>query len=419
MAKVLTTRPVEAAKPNPAKRVEIPDAALPGLYLVVQPSGAKSWALRYRAGGKPRKLTVGRYPLLGLKDAREEAGKALHVIERGQDPAAEKRTAKADAQQAAASERDKLKTIIEQFMRRHASRNRRADEVQRLFDREVIPRWGERRAHDITRRDVVELLDRIVDRGSPITANRLLAHLKTLFGWAKARDVIAAAPTDGLRPPAAEKSRDRILTDVEIRWFWQAAAMIGQPFGPLYQMLLLTGQRLREVAEMTEQELSGDVWTIGGARAKNGDAHQVPLSDPAKAVLGGVKRIKGAAGYVFTTSGSTPVSGFAKAKMRLDKAMAEVAAREAVEQFAPSPFVIHDLRRTAASGIARLGFPVHVVEKVLNHRGGTFGGIVSVYNRHDYANEKRAALEAWALLVLDIAARAESDQLASYPQLSK
>lgn len=153
---------------------------------------------------------------------------------------------------------------------------------------------------------------------------------------------------------------------------------------------------------MTDRELSGDAWTIGSARAKNGDAHQVPLSQAAQGVLGGVKRIKGAAGYVFTTSGSTPVSGFAKAKMRLDKAMAEVAAKEAGEPVEIPPFVIHDLRRTAASGMARLGIAVHVVEKVLNHRGGTFGGIVSVYNRFSYDGEKRAALEAWARFVLEL-----------------
>jgi integrase len=203
-----------------------------------------------------------------------------------------------------------------------------------------------------------------------------------------------------VRPPVAERSRDRVLTDDEIVAFWRAAEAIGEPFGPLYRLLLLTGQRLREAAGMRDAEISGDVWTIPAARAKNSEAHAVPLSTAAQGVLAGVRRIKGA-GYVFTTNGSSAVSGFAKAKARLDKAMGE-----GVE-----PFVIHDLRRTAASGMARLGIPPHVVEAVLNHRTGTVSGVARVYNRFTYEAEKRAALESWGRYVLELVGERQADNV--------
>lgn len=395
MAKALTAKAIEAAKGDPAKRYELPDAALVGLYFVVQPSGAKSWALRYRFGGKPRKMTLGRYPALGLKEARIEAGRALQRLEHGEDPGAAKIEAKRKAAVADEPDRDTVAAVIDLFLRRHASRNRRADDVAAMFRRDVLPKWGARRIQDVTRRDVVELLDAIVDRGSPITANRLRAHLNTLFGWAKGRDVVAANPLDGVKPPAPEKPRDRVLDDAEVRLFWRACDALGQPFGPLFKLLLLTGQRRGEVGEMTDRELAGDLWIIPATRSKNGDEHTVPISTAARAVLASVQRIDGRAGYVFTTTGAAPVSGFTRASDRLRAKMTEIAAKAAGEPVEIAPFTLHDLRRTAATGMAGLGFPPHVVEAVLNHRSGTRRGVAGVYNRFAYTDEKRAALEAW------------------------
>jgi hypothetical protein len=197
----------------------LPDAGCTGLYLVVQPSGAKSWALRYRFGGKPVKATLGRWPIMTLAAARGAAAAALEQVESGIDPAAEKKAAKAEAIEAARleadptiAERDKVKSVIDLFMKRHASRNRRAADVANMFRRDVLPKWGDRNIHDITKRDLIDLLDGIVDRGSPITANRLLAHLRTVWTWAKGRDVIAASPFDGVKPPSPERARDRVLT---------------------------------------------------------------------------------------------------------------------------------------------------------------------------------------------------------------
>jgi integrase len=414
MAKAFTPKAVEALQPDPEKRLEIPDAGLSGLYLVVQPSGAKAWALRYRHAGKPAKLTLGKWPVMGVAAARLAAADAIQQVEHGNDPAEQKKAAKAEAIEAARlaadptlADRDKVKTVINLFMKRHAAHNRRADDVAAMFRREVLPKWGDRDIHDITKRDVIDLLDAVVDRGSPITANRLLAHLRTLWTWAKGRDIITASPFDGIKPPSPEKPRDRVLTDQEIVWFWRACEKLGQPFGPLYRFLLLTGQRLREGAEMTEGEMRGNLWIIPAARVKNEDEHSVPLSEAASAVLGGVQRISGKAGYVFTTTGLSPVSGFTRAKDRLDRLMCEIANEgrgPKSDLIEIPPFTIHDLRRTAASGMAGLRFPPHVVEAVLNHRSGTRRGVAGVYNRHDYADEKRAALEAWGRFVLGLVA---------------
>lgn len=393
MARALTAKAVEALKADPEKRIEVPDPALSGLYLVVQPSGSKSWALRYRFGGKPAKLTLGRWPVMGVADARAAATEALDTLDHGRNPAGEK---KAREEAAAQTNRDTVAAVIELFLRRHASHNRRGDDVAAMFKREIMKKWGEREIQSIGKRDVIEVLDAIVDRGSPVTANRLRAHLNTLFNWAKGRDIVQANPLDGIKPPAPEKPRDRVLTDDEIRLFWNACDGLAYPFGPLYRILLLTGQRLREVAEMTWREVDGNTWTLPADRSKNGDEHVIPLSPEVMAILEGLPRI---GRYAFTTTGETPVSGFTRAKERLDKLMGEAVNKdlpEGAEPVAIPPFTIHDLRRTAATGMAGLRFPPHVVEAVLNHRSGTRRGVAGVYNRFDYADEKRAALDAWA-----------------------
>lgn len=398
MARALTTKAVDNLKPDPARRLEIPDPGLTGLYLVVQPSGSKSWALRYRFAGKPVKLTLGRWPVMGVADARSAASKALERIDRGENPADDKKAAKAAAEPG----RDKLRSVIEVFLARHASRNRRPEAVSAMFQREVLDKWGEREIQTITKRDMIELLDAVVDRGSPVTANRLRAHLNTLFNWAKGRDILQVNPLDGVKPPAPEKPRDRVLSDNELRLFWAACEGLGHPFGPLYRFLLLTGQRLREAAEMTWPELNGTTWILPAGRAKNGSEHLIPLSPAAIAILEAQPRI---GRYLFSTTGSTPVSGFTHAKQRLDRLMAEAANKDLPKGAEPlhiPPFTIHDLRRTAATGMAGLRVPPHVVEAVLNHRSGTRRGVAAVYNRFDYAEEKRAALEAWAGAVFEL-----------------
>lgn len=207
MAKTLTAKAVEAVKPGLARR-EVPDGAFPGLYCIVQPSGAKSWAYRYRFADKPRKLTLGRFPGLSLADAREEARKAARLVQLGQDPGVVKAEAKGHARVARETGRDKVTTLVESYHKRHLAQLRTGDAARGFLNRSAVAAWGERDIATITKRDVVELLDRLVDGGSPIAANRTLAHLKAFFNWCKARDVIAASPAEGVRP----QSRSAVAT---------------------------------------------------------------------------------------------------------------------------------------------------------------------------------------------------------------
>src|SRR5262249_25944414 len=202
MAQTLTARTIETIKPG-AERREIADRHMPGLCLVLQPSGAKSWAVRYRHAGTPRKHTLGSYPVIDLKSARGLASKALRAVAEGRDPGREKmqeRTAKPDT----------VEAVARQFVERHCKRSNRprtARETQRLLDLHVLPRWRGRLVRDIIRRDVLDLLDRVVDGGKPIAANRTLAAIRKMFNWAVARDIIAASPCAGVKPPTAERSR--------------------------------------------------------------------------------------------------------------------------------------------------------------------------------------------------------------------
>jgi len=400
--RALTTKTVETIKPDPNQRLELPDPALSGLYLVVQPSGAKSWALRYRYAGKPKKLTLGRWPVMGLADARAAASNAIETVDHGDDPGAAKKATKAARLEAQLSERDKIKTLVEQFGARHLSTLKSGETVKRELNRHVVAIWGERDIQTITKRDVIDLLDRIADSGRVVTANRIRAYLGKFLNWCVERDILNVSPAMGVKPAAKEKSRDRVLTDQEVKWFWQACTVEGQPWGHLGKMLLLTGQRLGEVVNMTDREITGDLWHLTADRTKNGRAHDVALSEAARAVLGGVERVKGSAGYVFTTNGASALQGYHKGRNHIAKRMAEIASHEAGEAVEIPHWTFHDLRRTAATCMARLGIPVRVTEAVLNHVSGTGGGIVGVYQRHDYADEKRNALDAWARFVGDL-----------------
>lgn len=420
MAKALTAQSVERLKPDPGKRLEIPDGLLVGLYFIIQPSGARSWAVRYRYAGKPCKLTLGPYPALDLGTARGRARDALQKVAEGQDPAAEKREATQKAKDGE-PERDLISAQLDIFIERHVrakGRARYAGEVERLLNREVRPVWGERRVQDITRRDVIELLDALIDRGSPTTANRTFAAVRKFFNWLIERSVLDTSPCARVKPPAEETSRDRILTNDEIRWLWKATELTGYPFGPFVRLLLLTGQRRDEVAKARHGEIKhGDLWTIPRERTKNGIAHDVPLSAAAQEVLTGIPRVLSKAGYLFTTTGDTAISGYSVAKRRLDKRMLEVARKEAeergrnLEDVQIPEWRLHDLRRTLASGLARLGQAPHIIEAVLNHTSGTVSGVAAVYNRYSYAEEKRQALEGWSQFVNNLVGEANGGNI--------
>jgi integrase len=388
----LTDAAVLKKRPDPSKRLEIHDSG--GLYLVIQPSGAKSWAFRYRYAGKSRKLTIGAYPSLDLARARSRVAAERVRVQDGADPATEHRIA--------ASSADDFGAAAVQFIQRYAKpKNRGWRESARLIGLIPDPRapsddpatfvahkhgavkkWGHRKISEITRADVNRLLDDIVDRGAPIGANRVFSALRKLFNWAEGRYGLEVNPCSRVQRPSAENSRDRVLTDDEIKAVWRAAAELGGAFGPFVRLLILTGQRRNEVAGMEWRELDGHLWKLPRGRVKNDNGHEVPLSAEALAVIAGVPRIHGRE-LLFSTTGETAISGFSKAKIEID----EIAGVE--------DWTLHDLRRTMASGMARLGVSLPVIEKILNHSSGSFRGVVGVYQRHSFADEKRAALDLW------------------------
>jgi integrase len=351
MPKALTAQSLERLRPHPTKQLQIPDGLLPGLYLVLQTSGSRSWAVRYRYAGRPRKLTLGRYPVLDLGRARAEARTALQAVAQGRDPAREKQ----DAKRSARDEKDTVAAQVESFLARHTRRNnkvRTAEEVERVFKLHILPIWRERRVQEITRRDVVELLDGIVDAGKPVAANRTLATVRKFFNWLIERSVLDASPVVRVKAPTPEKSRDRVLSDAELRLVWRAATHLSWPFGSFVQTLILTAQRRDEVAGMRLSELKdGALWAISHERTKNGTEHDVPLSELAQEILASAPRIAGSE-LVFTTTATTPISGYSNAKDRLDRAMLSIAREDAFErgddpnEVNLAPWRLHDLRRT-------------------------------------------------------------------------
>ncbi len=354
MARNLTTRTVETTKAGDVRR-EIPDGLLPGLYLICQPSGHKSWCVRYRHAGLPRKHTLGSWPTIDLAEARDLGRKALIEAKRGKDP----RDAKIVARQVArAAERD-----------------------------DVATSWQGRAVQTITKRDVLDVLDVIVARGKPIMANRVLSHTRKLFSWCVDRDILTISPCTGIKAPAPEGKRERALDDRELKIVLRAARKVGWPFGALVELLALTGARLREASNMTWEEVKFDekLWRIPANRTKNKRQHEIPLSDQAIAILRSTPRIYGKAGYVFTLTGTAPIASFSWNRQKLDKACVEPVA----------PWVLHDLRRVFATGLARLGVNLPVIERCLNHASGSFAGIVAVYQKHKFADEMRDAFQRW------------------------
>jgi integrase len=397
MAKGLTAKQVENFKPR-ATRVELPDAGCRGLYLIIQPSGARSWAVRFRYGEKPRKLTLEPEPgapPLTLAAARRLAADALHRVEQGADPAEQKKREKADTEAVQAKlAGDTVENLKVQFIERHAKRqNRSWRQTERIFDQLVLPAWEGRTIHEISKRDVIDLIEDI-ERDRPILANRVLAAVRKWFNWLAARDVIQASPCAGVVPPAKEKARERRLTDGEIKALWSACGKggqdgcggIGEPFGSFVRLLLLTGQRRSEVAGMRRSELDERerLWTLPGERTKNGRPHVVPLSTQATSTIEAIRPIAGS-DYVFTTTGDSGLGGFSRAKERLDQQMKPA-----------KPWTFHDLRRTAATGMADIGIQPHIIEAVLNHVSGHRAGVAGIYNRAAYAAEKADALRRWA-----------------------
>jgi integrase len=377
MAKTLTSKSIENLRPDAIRR-EIADGGCRGLYFIIQPSGARSWACRYRVNGQSQKLTLGSFPAISLPQARRLAATALEQLAGGGDPGANKRQAKAEA---AERGRDTFERLASVFIEEHAKRKTRESSwraAERTLLREAATAWRGRPVADIRRRDVIELISKIaLDR--PVQANRARAHLSRFFKWCAARDVVGSSPCIGVERPGKETIRERILCDDEIRRFWNAAAQLPPPFPDVYRLLLLSGQRKQEVADLTwgELDLTRRIWTLPSTRAKNKVAHLIPLGPMAWEIIERQPR-RDDTDRVF---GPRPLRDlFPPIKRQLDKIVQPDAS-----------WVNHDLRRTARSLLARGRVLFDVAERMIGHLPV---GMVRVYDRHAYLDEKRAGFAA-------------------------
>jgi integrase len=413
---------INALKPPVTGRDEFPDTECRGLELRITSNDHRSWSLTYRFHGQQRRLTLGSWPDTDVKTARQQADAAKADRRNGIDPHAEKVRERRDAQAAATAARMRradaatdapegtFKAIGDEYLRYLEQKKARntAREVRRYFERDLYPLWGSRRMAEITDDDVIEVVMRVSRRGSPIAANRLLGWCKSLWTWAIKQALlrdqddkrIKVSVLAGIEMRNEEGASDRVLTEGEIVNLWRACDAIDPVWAALYRILLLTGQRLREVAQMEWSEISdlngaAPTWTLPASRSKNGMAHVVALSQPAAAILRTLPQGR----WVFrTTGGNGPLTTFSRSKLQIDAEIAKLRGGKPFDE----PWTNHDLRRTCASQMIALHIGAEVVDRgVLNHRH-LVKGVAGIYNRYEYADEAKAAWITWGRKVMSL-----------------
>jgi integrase len=378
MTKKITDARVKALKRR-KDRYEVWDGR--GFGVRVAPSGRKSFVFVYRFDDRPRRLTLGKYPDMGVADANKALAEAKAKLAKNIDPGevaiSEKRT-----------ERDSetFNDLVDIWVERWAKRNRKNwEEIQKTLEFDAIPAFGKRKVRDIKRKDIINLLDRIIDRDAPTAANRNLQILRQLFRFAIQRDMIESSPCEAIDMPAKEKPRERVLSDDELKVFLEklGSVKLSRTIQLVLLFCLATGQRRGEVVNAETVEFNDGWWTIPGDRTKNGRDHRVPLSPLAKTLLKEINTRSGDSPFLFPGRKVGPI------------AANYITARlwDQVDGFSIPRFTTHDLRRTAASHMTALGHSQFNVGKVLNH---TEASITSVYDHYAYDKEKRAALNAWS-----------------------
>jgi len=384
-------------------RLFVADTDLAGFGMIVTPAGSKSYIVEYRpgAGGRStpkRRVTIGQHGSPWTPDtARDEAKRILGLVATGRDPASEK----ADTRR---QDGTTLQEIATAFIEKYAKvRQKSWEETERVFRNDVYPALGLKPIAEVTRQDIVRLIDTVADRGL-IMANRTLAYVRKFFNWCIERGYITVTPCSGIKPPGAAKARERVLEDAELAEVWCAAETIGGNWEAVVKLLILTAQRRDEVVSMRweELDLGGASWTLPAERTKNKRGHEVPLVATALSAIKLVKRLSGCS-FVFSTTGMTAMSGLSRAKTRLDATIANARLKAGVTE-PMLGWTFHDLRRTTTTGMARLGIHPHIADAILNHKTGNIQGVAAIYNRYGYQDERRKALEAWERHVLSVVA---------------
>ena len=411
-----------------------------GLAVRVTASGGRTFLCQYTLNGHKWRVPLGACSAVPLFKAREAAAAVMGDVAKGRNPAAERKEAAAAERAKRARNRLTLRVLIEDWNRLHLTgrRPRYAAEAVRALHYAFADHLDDA-AEDLDRTAVVRALDALTRRrkrkdgdgagarkGTAMTG-RTAAYGRAAFAWAVERGAVPANPFAALPVAKSISKRERVLSDQELGEIWRAAGGAG-PYGTIIRLLILTGQRRGEVAGMAWNEISEDLmtWVLQGERTKNGVAHSVPLSAPAHDLLWATAPERGharhdAGGLVLPGAVGAAFAGWSKAKRVLDKAIVDARAKAAAEGGKSparlAPWSIHDLRRTVATGLQRLGVRLEVTEAVLNHISGSRGGIAGVYQRHDWAAEKRAALDAWAAHVVSVVeGRVTSDNVVALPR---
>lgn len=411
----LSKTTIEAIQPG-ERDIYLWDSVLGRFGVRVTPADARIYLIQYRAkmpsgGSKTRRVVIGYHGRPWTVDqARAEARQLLAKVDLTQDPFADREAARATQAeailQAAGRERDTVRAVVDRYIELRESQSRSVVETARLLRRGPSAEWGDRHIGEIRRSDVADLIDKLSLR-SPAIARSTFAVVRPFFGWCLERDLIERSPCDGFRAPPRPKARERVLADDELRLAWLGADRLSGTFGQIVKLLLLTGQRRGEVAGMlwSELDLEAGIWRLPGERTKNGRAHEVDLSRQALAVIKSVPRT---GPHLFPGRGlDAAATGFSATKRQLNRRVREAGALLPVDADQPplpsaATWRLHDLRRTAATGMAGMGVAPHVIERILNHVSGAQGGLVGVYQRHEYRPDRRAALFAWADRVEEI-----------------
>lgn len=387
MKKRLTDARIRSLKPR-TERYEAWDTE-PGFGLRVAPTGRKTFIFLYRFKGTSRRYTMGVYPRMSLAEAREELARARRRSAAGDDPGAAKIAARKAMRDA-----ESFAELAHEWIERHAKPKRKTwKEAHRQLETDAIPAWGRRKAKSIKRRDVIQLIDQIMDRGSPVMANRTLGLLKQVFKFGVQRDIIDTSPVVAIDKPAKEHRRDRVLSEDEIRGFWNGLdnASMSDDLRIALKLCLVTVQRRAEVAGMRHTEIDGDWWILPKERSKNGRAHRISLSPLAKRLISQAS----GADYLFPSPRQKDPTKVVPIEPR---ALTNAISKNR-HLFDAERFSAHDLRRTAATRMAEIGIPRFDISKVLNH---TDQDVTAVYDHYTYDAEKRRALMKWGRRLQDI-----------------
>ena len=384
----LTDRQVKNLKPK-SERYEVWEGR--GFGIRVFPSGVKSWVCMYRIDGKAKRITFGNYPKMSVAQAHAAFGKALADLDKGIDPGATLVNSNKENRLAPTVE-----GLAKEYLEKWAKPRKRSwEEDERMLTKDVIPYLGKQKAKDVSRRDIVILLDKILERGSPIAANRTLAVTRRMFNFAVERDIISATPCYGFKAPTKENRRDRVLSPEEIHSFWKGLddASMSELSRLALKLQLVTAQRKGEIvsSEWEEFDLVSSWWTIPTHKAKNGNAHRVPLSKLALELLRQIKTISDNSKWLFPSPNS---------KQHITPQAIDHTIRRSEDAFKKiKHFTPHDLRLTAASHMTASGISRLVVSKLLNH---VENSVTAIYDRHSYDKEKKQAIEIWGTKLRDI-----------------